>query len=337
MSLTGFLSEIDLSVVLKLFPVMVPSLFLPNVAERLLYISGDLPGGMEELSEPGGREGQSKGDDSEEEVYRVLENYDRNNYMVVFHGTEIHESTWRKITGSNPNDPVEKKNTIYEFDFIVVHKRFVAVLEVKSSNHIKDGCTQLQQSSVLVESVIKNGTVHKILCCPNLKNAEKEMTSEDIFLVCGDELRFRKNLTELLDKLQSNITLSSRNFLTRELAKIYYENTKSEPFREGKDSEKIVYEQLQCWKQNQGKYMDFFHGIHITRENSNYIRKDETYFSPYEFDVGRDTTTLIVQMKTRKDKFDFVVVHESFVAVLEVVGLKDIEDGCTRLQQNAAS
>ena len=87
---------------------------------------------------------------------------------------------------------------------------------------------------------------------------------------------------------------------TQELASIYYEDTDSEPFREGKDSEKIVYEQLQSCKQNQGKYMDFFHGIHITRENSNYIRKDKTYFSPYDFIVEKDTTTLIVQLKTEK-------------------------------------
>ena len=351
-SSTGFHSEIDLSVELRLFPVMIPSLFLPNVGERLRYISGYLPGGLKELPKSGGREGQSRGDDSEEEVYRVLENYDRDNYMVVFHGTEIYETTMKRIIEEKDSYPVhfsdkidrnrvKKNGKIYEFDFIVIHERFVAVLEVKGMSHIQEGCMQLQQSFALVESEIKNGTVYKILCCPNLKNAEKAMTPKDIFLVCGDGLGFGKNLNDLLDKLQLNKTSMSRDFLktsTQNLAKMYYGDTVSEPFRAGKDSEKIVYEQLQSWKQNQGEYMDFFHGIQITRENSNYIQKGETYFSPYDFVVKENITTLSVQLKTRNEKFDFVVVHESFVAVLEVVGSenKNIEDGCTRLQQSAA-
>ena len=106
-------------------------------------ISGDLPGGLKELSEPGGREGQSRGDDSEEEVYRVLENYDRDKYMVVFHGTEIYETTMEKIEGKGSYDKIDrdlvkKNDKMYEFDFIVIHERFVAVLEVKGLKNIEE-------------------------------------------------------------------------------------------------------------------------------------------------------------------------------------------------------
>ena len=194
-------SEIDFNVELGLFPIMVPSLFLPKVEESLPNRKNKLPGDLKEKKDASGLKGTkilSLGDDSEEVVYRVLENYERDKYMVVFHGTKINENTITEIrkllkkfsksydfspgiekdpvtTRSHfdsgekvaisldvqlRKDPIETESVPREFGFAVYsHRRFVAVIsEVKCLQNIEYGYVQLQESASLMKSVLKSDT-----------------------------------------------------------------------------------------------------------------------------------------------------------------------------------
>ena len=200
-----------------------------------------------------------------------------------------------------------------------------------------------------MKSVLKDVVVNKILCCPKLARKEissdvqDRMTSENIFIVCGVGLGFSENLKELLNTLKDN-NLMARDPVkdSKQLESSYHGFVENETFRQGDGSEEIVYRQLHLYKQDNQESMDFFHSAQITIQHSENIWKDGTYFSPFDFkvnsksktQVNSKSKTLKVYLKQGKQKLDFIVVHESFVAVLEVGGLKDIEDSYIKLQKS---
>ena len=363
-------SEIDFNVELGLFPVMVPSMFLPKVGERLQNPPGDL----EVIKNTRGKEGESREDDSEERVYRVLENYDRDEYMVVFHGTEINAeqikdiwkedkcSSWydfiRKIDKDlvryHPRisvedvalyldvplikDPNETQAGAEGFGFTVyTHERFVAVmLEVNSLTDVEECSAQLLESAAMVKSVMggDNRVLAMIFCCPKLKQEElssgikSRMISKAIHLVC--EERFDYNLVKHLNRLQ--IKGLSTSCESKPLI-IPYKGIFTRPY-----SKEMVHKVLENNDRNQYKY------FYVTKKEPEcmfdvYQKIDEKLLKN-EY-VG-DVTSLDVHLRMEPElmvpgtkEFDFIVIHERFVAVLEVKGLKNIEDGCTQLQQSA--
>ena len=99
-------------------------------------------------------------------------------------------------------------------DFIVIHERFVAVVEVNGLRGVEYAYIRLQASAAFVKSVMGSDAdlviINKILCCPEFREkeisfeAQNKMTSdsENMFIVCNDGHGFKTNLTDLLNRLQ---------------------------------------------------------------------------------------------------------------------------------------
>ena len=246
-----------------------------------------------------------------------------------------------------------------EFDFIVIHGKFVAVLEVKGLANIDGGYNQLQHSAAFLECTTKNAAINelipinRILCCPKFKRnnippeIQSTLISEKIFIVCDDGSGFENNLREVMNSLQENNVSRSwdlLNKLSQQLAIAYHEDVKTKPFRTGFDSEEIVYEALEHYSQDPGKYMHFFHSTDLnklTKKHVDEISKDLTGFIPYRFVVKGDdnrskSLEVLKATKAAKTNYDFIIIHKRFVAVLEVRGLSNIEYGYLQLQHSAA-
>ena len=111
------------------------------------------------------------------------------------------------------------------------------------------------------------------------------------------------------------------------MCQVILDSLRRETFRQGDDSEEIVYRQLQLYKQEQEiekKFMDFVHGAQITVQHSDNIWKDGTCFSPFDFFVQWKTKILIVSLKTGKQKLDFIVSSREFRSCIRSGGFGTI-------------